>query len=144
VDIRQALRIVLINNAPVFALVGENIYGGKLPLRVTAPSIVFRLEETDDIAILNSPGVSNLTKSMFRFGAVARGDAIEAYDISIDIDIALRAALQGFHGIVSDGESPESTIEIRGAWRQDAKDYYDDLTETYWVRSDWEIHHALA
>jgi len=144
VDIRQALRTVLINDAAVFALVGENIYGGKLPLRVTAPSIVFRLEETNDIPILNSPGVSNLTKSVFRFGAVARGDAIEAYDISIDIDIAMRAALHGFRGEVSNGESPETTIQIRGAWRVDAKDFYDDLTETYWVRSDWEIHHALA
>lgn len=143
-DIRQALRTILLQDAAVVALVDDRIFGGKLPLRVTEPAIVYRLEETDDIKILNEPGVSNLTKSVFRFGTVARGDEVEAYDLSIEIDLALRACLQGFHGLVSDGESPETSIQIIGCWRQDAKDFYDDLTETYWTRSDWEIHHALT
>lgn len=143
-DIRIALRTILLQDAAVVALVENRIFGGKLPLRVTDPAIVFRLEETEDILILNSPGVSNLTLSTFRFGAVARGDEVQGYDQSIDVDIALRARLQGFRGTVSDGGSPESTIEIAGIWRRDAKDFYDDLTETYWVRSDWLIAHALA
>jgi hypothetical protein len=144
VDIRQALRTIIIEDATLAALVGTRVFGGKLPLRVTEPAIVFRLEETTDIPILDDPGVSNLTRSMFRFGAVSRGDQIQAYDISIDIDIALRDLLQGYRGLVSDGESPPRFMKIAGAWRHDAKDFYDDLTETYWVRSDWYIWHALA
>lgn len=143
-DIRQAIKNILIADPNVFAIVGQNIYGGKLPLRVTDPSIIYRLQEQHDIKILDYPGVSNLTKSVFRFGAVARGDAIGAYDLSIEIDIVLRAALQGFAGLVASIDDPTDKIQIVGMWRQDASDFYDDLTETYWTRSDWEIHHALA
>lgn len=143
-DIKQAIRTVLVGDATLTALVGTRIYGGKLPQLITASSIVFRLYDVEDIEILAEPGVSNLTKSFFRFGCVVRGDENEAYDVAADIDIALRAVLQGLHGHISDGESPETTLQIVGARRLHASDFYDDPTETHWVRSDWEISHALA
>jgi len=144
VDIKQAVYKVLSTNSGITALASGGVFGGKLPQRITAPAIVFRLEDTEDMPILNSPGVSNLTKSTFRFGCVARGDGNGAYDIASELDAALRACLQGLSGTISDDLSPESTIGIAGAWRIHASDFYDDPTETYWVRSDWEIHHALT
>jgi hypothetical protein len=143
-DIRLALRRILIADVGLTALVGNRIFGGKLPQRITDPAIVMRLHESDDIMILNSPGVSNLTKSTFRFGCVVRGDEFDAYDKAADIDIELTRVLIGFTGRVSDGNSPEETLQIAGIWNVHRTDFYDDPTESYWVRSDWEIHHARA
>lgn len=143
--IKQALKKILIEDAGVSAIASTRVYGAKLPQLYVGPSVVFRLNDIGEKLILKEPGMSGLHMKEFRIGCVAR-DSADAfgYDVAALLDEAVFSILQGYNGVLSDGGSPETRIYIQGANRTHSSDFHDDPTETYWVRSDWEIWHSPA
>ncbi len=141
-DCKTALTKMIMAESSIVAVIGSRLYGGKLPQVLTGPAIIFRLYDAEDDEVLHFPGATK-TMSTFRFGCVARGN--NGYDVSSQLDELLSVALRGFTGlIVDDTLSPPEVLHIKGIRRIHASDFYDDPTETWWVRSDWEIHHDLT
>lgn len=132
---------MLSQSVPITSIVGSRIYSGKLPQILPGPAIVFRLHDAEDNEVLAFPGAT-WTTSTFRFGCVALGS--DGYDIASSLDEVLSIAIRGFTGdVVDDTLSPAQQLNIKGVRRIHASDFYDDPTETWWVRSDWQIHHDL-
>jgi hypothetical protein len=102
-------------------------------------SIIYRLDKSHDMPTLRNASIT--VESIFHLGCVAK-DA-NAYMTAAQLAHQVRTCLSGFAGTVSDEASPESLILIKGIFRMDERDYYDDPTGTHWVTSEWQITHTV-
>src|SRR6185369_7000841 len=111
-QVEEALFRILSGNAGVSALVVDRIYPGVLTQKVVYPAIAYRLVRREIFPVMDDPGASGLGSSRLRTFSTAHGP--DKYGQAKDIDAAVYAALQGFRGVVSDGQSPPAELEIQG------------------------------
>lgn len=137
-DESVALRLLLIADAGVSALVSTRIYPGILEQTVTLPAIAYRRVNEEPEIRLESRGSAGLQLSRWRFFATANGNG--AYVAATAIDEAVRLAIHGYSGTVDDGLSPSvDSLEIHGIFKENAFDIYDDTTKTHQVVADYAV-----
>ena len=135
--VEEAISSVLRGNAPLVALVAARIYPGVLPQTVTYPAIAYRLVDRESITHLAGRSATGLARSGFRFFSTAKG--MNAYSDAKRLDEALRLCLAGFHGTVSNGASPANTLDIQIILPGRKDEFYDDPTQTWQVRADYDV-----
>lgn len=137
--IKQAIGQFVGAHAGVQSIAEGRVYGGKLPQVMEGPSVLFMLDKSIDMPVLRNAAIS--VKSIFKFGCVAKG--ADSYMIAALLAHELRLCLNGFAGTITDDASPQNIIIIKGIFRTNERDYFDDPTQTDWVTSDWEITHTV-
>jgi hypothetical protein len=135
--LEAALRTLLGDDNGVSNIVGSRIFPGVLPQTVQYPAMAYRLVSREHERRLEPRGSSGLARSRFRFFSTAKGAT--AYADAKRLDEALRLCLDGYHGVVSDDQSPASTLRIHGAFAQTTFDQYDDKTQTHQVLTDYDV-----
>jgi Protein of unknown function (DUF3168) len=131
----QAIVRLLVTDAGVSAIVAGRVYPGLLPESTTYPAVAYEVvSETPNVAL---DGVNPTRAKRFRFWSATHG--VNSYGAAKALDAALRDCLEGFAGIVSDGLSPESTLEIQGVFPLSTYDLYESETETRMVISDFSV-----
>jgi len=153
--VEEGLVQILLADPVVTAFVGDRIYPGVLPQKEAAglsyPAIVFYIppgatrKRTER---LEARGFSGQTVSRYRFFCLAKGkfDGRGDYDTAKYLELALFLCLQGFNGTVSDGASPESTVDI-DILQADPPYYaelWEDDTETRQIACDYDVSHSEA
>jgi hypothetical protein len=137
--IKQALGLGLSAHVGVVAIAGSRLYGGKLPQKLDGPAVVYKLDKTTDMPTLRNASIT--VESIFNIGCVASGS--DAWMTAALLAHQVKLCLSGFHGTISDNASPESLIVIKGIFRMNEMDYFDDPTGTHWVVSQWQITHTV-
>lgn len=133
----QAVRKLLATDAGVIAIASTRIYGGILSQDATQPSVTYRVVSRDHEEDLDGP--SGLRTSRFRIYSTAR-KKVGDYTVAKQLDEAVRLALHGFSGTVTDlTVSPPETIEIQRVFAASSFDFYDDKTETHQIISDYLV-----
>lgn len=136
--VEEALYKLLSANPGLSSLVSARIFPGVLAQTVTYPAIAYRVVGRDHVERLESRASGGLANSRIRFFSVAKGGVL-AYAMAKAVDEALRLALQGFSGEISDGASPETTLTIDGIFPISTLDFYDDPTQTHQIASDFDV-----
>lgn len=135
--VEEALGYLLRGNTGLTSLVNLRMYPGILPQNVAYPTIAYVLVGREEFSHLSGRMSTGLARSSFRFFSVAKG--VTAYAYAKRVNEALRLCLQGFSGTVGDGSSPEITLDIQGIELIGTREFYDDLTQTWQVQSDYDI-----
>lgn len=107
VDLEFALYRKLLQASEIAALVGDRVYPGELPQRVTHPAIYFGNVDDDPYQYLTSS--QSLHRSIYEFGAVAntRAECLRLLEL-------IEEELEGFVGTVT----ADSTIQFGGCSRE--------------------------
>lgn len=133
IDVRAALRAVLLADAAVAAIVGARVYPAILPQGVTQPSVVQSLisEETD----YHMQGPSGLASMRVQVDAWALDQ-----DDAVELAGAVKDVLSGFRGEVSFGSaSPQSEAEVKGIFAVAARDDFDATAKMHRRSRDYEV-----
>lgn len=127
--VEEALKILILENAGVSALIGTRLYPGSLPQTATYPALSYRLERRRGIQRLDPRGTGDiLTLSVVRFFSSAKGN--NAYSTAKAIDAALFQCLYGFNGTVTNTAlSPQQSLYIDGIHDIDSRDFEFDSAE---------------
>lgn len=137
--IEEALYSLLAADAGVVAIAEDRIVPGFLEQSTQDPAIAFRLLSRDNEELTldwDERAHDQLSFSRFRFFSVTKGRG--QYSTAKRLDDALRLALHGFAGDVTDGSPPE-TLTIHGIFSENSFDAYDDETETNQVIRDFGV-----
>lgn len=135
--IEEALQITLRGNAGLTALVGTRIVQGVLLQTTTFPAIAYRLVDRESFTHLGGRTSTGLARSTFRFFSTGKGAS--AYSDAKRVNEALRLCLFGFRGTVSNTASPVVTLDIQNIEPGRTDEFYDDPTQTWQVRSDYDV-----
>lgn len=137
-QVEQAIFNLLKSNAAVAAFVGARIYPVVMPQNIAAfPALVYRVVTFEDEEILESPGQSTFATWRIRVISVGKGE--DSYPQVKRLDRAVRTALQGFVGTVTDDISHESIV-IQCIFTDTIFDLaYDDKTETQQTATDFDV-----
>ncbi len=121
------------------ALASTRVYAGVLPDVVTYPAIAYRVTGSDRAGVLGARG-DGLAEKRFRIFSAMKGKESSSYSTVKNLDEAIRLALQGFAGTVTDTTvSPQTTCIIQFIRPDSTVDFYDDLTQTWQVASDYTV-----
>ncbi len=135
----EALRLRLIADTAVSALISSRIFAGVLKQGVAYPAVAYRQIGADSVERLEERGHSGLANFRYRFFSTTNL-ASGGYDTAKDVAEAIRLSLQGFSGTITDSSvSPIETINIEGIFHRFTLDGYDDSTQTYQVISDYDV-----
>lgn len=142
--IQEALYTILTTDAGVSAIAGTRISPGFLAQATEYPAITFALLSRDSLdtetLAWEERAHSEIVESRFRFLSLSkgRGQLITASRL----DEALRLALHGYVGAVSNDDSPPETVVIQGAFSESVREAYEDTTETNIVDRIFRIVHS--
>ncbi len=137
--IKQAVKILLFEDAGLQSLVSNRIFPLRIPQKDEYPAITWgRINRNADIALSSDIQAQRRVTDWFEFVSFAQG--ARGATSSEDIDDALFELLHGFAGTVSDGESPESTLFIEGIFLEKVGEYYRDDLQQYATRSVYRVH----
>ncbi len=137
---KDAIYILLTENAGVAALAIGGVRAGILDQTTTYPAIAFRRISYQRVGRLQKRGHSGLAKYVFRFFATANL-AAGGYDAAMNLHEAIRLCLDGYEGeVINSSASPAESLDIDGIFPEGSLfDFYDDPTQTYQVVSDFEV-----
>lgn len=135
--VEEALSIVLRGNAGLVALVSTRITPGVLTQTSLYPALVYRLVDREHFTHLEGRTATGLARSTFRFFSTGKG--ANAYSDAKRVNEALRLCLFGFRGTVSNTASPVVTLDIQNIEPGRTDEFYDDPTQTWQVRSDYDV-----
>lgn len=117
-DLRPALRALLLANAELKTMVGDNrIYPGKLPQGQIAPSIVYN--EISDVGRYTNDGPDGLASPRYQIDAWA-STAGEAATLGR----LIKEAIDGYKGTVTWGTG--NSVVVRGVFMEASRSIYDD------------------
>lgn len=139
--VETAIKILVLGNAGVTALIGDRMSYGFLSQSVREPAIEFKVAKEGSDYVSEPRGTSGPARYLVGFSSVVKGSresesaALQAKRISE----ALRNAIDGYKGIVSDGLSPESTLSIQGIFHDGTEPHWDDKTGTHRFLSAYEV-----
>lgn len=142
-----AVRLLALQYAPLVSLIGQHMVDGFLDQNNPAPGIAYRQvggDEPDDEAPIDpdARGTSGKAESRFWFISTVKGpEGSQAKQQAKAIDAALRKAILGYQGTVSNTASPVQTLHIQGIFFVNTRDFYDDETRTHQVGSEYVVHH---
>lgn len=132
-QVHEALRLRLIADATVAALIEARIYPAKAPQSAAKPTIFYKVLNTEDEE--THSGVADIARTSIRFSASS-----QSYDEAKELSEAIRLCLQDFSGTVTDTDaSPDETLEINGIFRTNTDEFYHDPTQTHHVLSDFDV-----
>ncbi len=135
--VEEALFQLLSESSDVGAIVADRIRPVILDINEVYPALAYR-EVPGGEHIEHLDGASGLKRSRFRIFATAR--KVEAgYKTAIELAEAVRLALEGFTGTVTNSASPPETLEIRNISALTHHDLYDDPTATFQRAQDYDI-----
>lgn len=142
--IEEAIPIVLMADAGVFAITGSRIKPGFLKQFTEYPAVAFSLLSRDsmntDTLAWEERGHAQIVESRFRFLSMSKGKGNLL--AAKRLDEALRLALVGYAGPVTNSASPPETVTIQGVFADTCRDAYDDETETNIVDRVLRIVHS--
>lgn len=141
--IEDALKIILMADPNVTALVDDRIYGGFLTDATTYPAVAFRKPDETREAQLDSP-TTDPPDAEIVFFSVSKGviNGMSARRMASSIDKAIRGALHGYADIViDDTASPQEMMEIQGIFFSRGSDGYDDRTQTHQYASVFRVRY---
>jgi hypothetical protein len=142
----EALNLILRSDAGITALVASRIFPGTAPQTAAYPALAYRLTDREPQHRLEARGSAGLVRSRYRLYSGAKGHpgASSAYGDSKRLDEAVRLALTGFHGLVSNQASPANTLEVQGIFPEITIEYYDDLTQVWNVATDFDFYAPMG
>ncbi len=131
-QVEIAFNLLLRDDTAVTALVGARIYNSHAPQTYAGPYIVHRdaSRETPDAL----DGSLGLRKTRIRVYSAAK-----QYDQARAIDEAVRMAVEGFSGVVSNTDSPPDTLRIQYIKPVFSHDGGDPETKTEEIITDYEV-----
>ncbi len=136
--VKQAFKILLIEDPGIIALVGKRIYPLVVPQNSTFPLIAWgRTARQADITLSVVKPTERKMKDWFEVVSVAQGVGGDA--ISENVDDAVFERLHGFQGIVSDDGSPEQTLKIQGIFHEKLTELYRNDLQQYATRSVYRV-----
>lgn len=127
-NIEEAIYTHLVGNAGVLALAGNRVYPLNLPQNPSYPAITYRRVTTRRVMAHDGP--EDLGFPRFQFDCYAVG-----YREVRDLANALRAALNGYRGIMGGG------VEVDGVIFLNEVDDFGDTAEVFRVTVDFLIVH---
>jgi hypothetical protein len=136
--VTQAFHILLIEDAGVQSLVSTRIFPGRQPQASEYPAIRWGRLNSGIGKILNVESGDWLMWDTFLVDCFAQGSG--GYFSASTIHDAVLQRLHGFSGLVSDGESPESTLTIQGISFEKLEEFYRDDLKQYATRSIYRVH----
>ncbi len=139
--VEQALHLMFAADADIVTEIGDRLYALTPPQHVTYPYTVRVLMGREVLEVYETPGRCETARSRFRFISEARGRET-GYGPAKRADEAIRLMIEGFKGTVTDGGSPESTIEMLGAKLIDSREIYSDEDEIHSIVSEYLITHT--
>lgn len=127
-DVRPAIRTLLINNAAVSAIIGQRVYPNQLPQGVRSPSVVYnRITGRAEYTLAGSGG---LLEDLFQIDSIA-----------VDSDSATNLAL-AVHDALSAFKGPISGVTVRGIFRQNLRDLFDEAVQLNRMAGDYVVWYA--
>ncbi len=122
-EVEQALVLRLLSDSAVAALAGDRLYPNVAPANASAPYLVYARVGRQDISRdLNQPG--NLVQPRIQIDSYAVD-----YATAKALGRAIRQALDGFRGSISDTASPPATLRIAGIALNIETDFYESSTD---------------
>jgi len=129
IDIRIALRNLLVNDPAVAALAGTRVYPGQLPQGIRTPSVVYnRITGRVEYRLNGSAGLIE--------------DSYQIDSIAVDHDTATALAL-AVHDCLSarSGSFVIATVTyvVRAIFRVNTRDLYDSTTQLHRIATDFTV-----
>lgn len=136
-DIEDAIYEILKADAGVTAIVSGRIFGGVIRETLKTFPVVLYRSDGGRRPVRTLDGGCTLVEQRIHVFSAARGMA----DAS-DLDYAIHSALDEFSGTVSNGGSPEQTIDIQGIFSGDLSHEHDyvDTTELHQFVSEFNCN----
>ncbi len=136
--IKRAIKILLLGDAGIAALVGTRIFPLRVPQKGEFPAIAWgRTDREADITVDGVTGSRHI-KDWFEFISFAQGAGGEA--TSEDIDDAVFELLHGKRATVTNDDDPTDTLEIQGIFHEKLSEHYRDDLQQYATRSIYRVH----
>lgn len=136
--VHEALKLRLIADPGVLALVSERIYPATTPQKTLQPTVYYRTLNEDSDFIFDSPGYSGLGLYQIRYSAAANG--LGSFSTAQEVRQAIRQCLEGFQGLITDTESsPDETLDIKGIFLAGTDEFYHDPTQTHHAMVDFQV-----
>ncbi len=136
--VTQAFQILLIEDAGVQSLVSTRIFPARQPQKSEYPAIRWGRLDSGIEAVLNVEAGEWLMWDTFLVDCFAQGSG--GYFSASNIHDAVLQRLHGYSGVVSDGESPESTLSIQRIVFEKFDEFYRDDLQQYATRSIYRVH----
>jgi hypothetical protein len=141
--IHTALRIRLLADAAVAALIDDRLYGVVAAQSTLYPATAYRLLQKEPVRSLNKRGHSGLCRYRFRFVTAcdkASGGADGGYSTAKAVDEAIRLSLEGFQGTITNTNvSPAESVIVNSIFHRKSEDGYEDKSQTYHVITDYDV-----
>src|SRR5262245_41354471 len=105
----------------------------------TFPALVYKLIDREHPPRLEQRASSGLARSRFRLFSTAKGHpaASSAYGDAKRVDEALRLALAGYRGVVTN--TGGNALFVNGVFPGNSIEFYDDPTQTWQVASEFDF-----
>lgn len=138
--IKQAIKILLLEDAGLNALVGNRIFPLVVPQKGPFPLIAWGRTGRNIPAgrLASAKPDELLITDSFEFVSVATGPGGDA--VSEEIDDVLFELLHGWAGIVSDDNSPADSLVIQGIFHNKLTELYRDDIQQFATRSLYHVH----
>jgi hypothetical protein len=134
--VNAALRILALQHAPLVALIADRMIDPVLDQAGPYPAIAYRRIGGGEEPTLTS-GTDGHAEAVYRFFSTSKGQHTKA--VAVAVDAALRDAILGFAGTITNSASPPQSGDIQTIFFQSTRDFYDDLTQTHQVATDYEV-----
>lgn len=128
--IAPGIRLALLADGPVAALVTDRVYFVKLPQKPTYPAITLELISGDPHNCLNS--LPALTWSRVRVNCWAK-----TYEAAYGLATAVETALNGQQISVTG-------LEVRSVVADGMRDFFEPNVEAYYATQDYRIWHRAS
>lgn len=142
--VNAAVRLLALQYAPLVSLIGDLMVDGYLDQTERNPGIAYRRIGGEEDPTLNAEtrGMPGKASATFLFFSTSRGVlGTGAKAQAFAIDAALRMAILGYQGTVSNGSSPADSLPIQGIFFEFTRDFYDDETGSHQVATAYEVHY---
>lgn len=132
-DLRPALRALILSDAEILAIVGPRVFPHFIPQGQPTPAIVYnRVSGSADYTLQGPSGLATATMQVDCWAADP--------DTASTLARLVRAKLDGFAGDVAFGsESPQAVATILGVFVDAIADEYEKDTDLYRERVDYRF-----
>lgn len=144
--LEEAIYTRLSTFAPLAALVAGRIYAVRAPQSETRPRITYQRISGASDHVLSGP--SGLTDTRVQVDCWADDPAtsstpatVTAYAQARDVALQVKAALDGFRGLVTSGESPSDSLRIKSTRLENDQDLPEEERRLSRVSLDFIIGH---
>lgn len=122
-DLRPALRALLLSNAELKSMVGDNrVYPGRLPQGDVGPSIVYN--EVSNVGGYTNDGPDALARPRYQIDAWA-GTAADAAKLGL----LVKETIDGYHGTITWGAG--NSVVVRGVFMDASRAIFDDPSKLF-------------